>query len=78
MSAIYVYDSRSQYQQPLFVVHDEAKVEKVLSAAFDDVPQAAVHVSYVRLHPYDIDRYTSMGSSGMCSPRVTATSRKKK
>lgn len=63
MTAIYVYDSRQQYQCPIFTVYDESRIVTILSSAFPDVPPEAAHVSYVRLHPYDEgDPYVGMGS----------------
>ena len=69
----YVYNPAGQYQSPLFVVWDEQQINIVAHALgfFRD----DLHVSRVRLHPYERDRYTSMGSSGIGLPHVTCHKR---
>jgi hypothetical protein len=62
--AIYVYDSRQQYMEPVFVVYEEEHVDAVAQAIFGEGPRPDfLHVSYVRLHPSEKDRYASMGST---------------
>lgn len=51
-SPIYVYDSRTQYQEPVFVVYDERNVEPVIMALYGLYPDF-LHVSKQRLHQYN-------------------------
>lgn len=62
MSAIYVYDNRTQYQEPIVVVYNDAHVRPAVLAILGCYPDYVVE-SRVRLHPYDKDPYTSMGSN---------------
>lgn len=61
MNAIYVYDNRAQYQEPIVVVYNEDHVRPAVVAILGDYPDYVV-VSRTRMHPYDKDPYTSMGS----------------
>jgi hypothetical protein len=59
---IYVYNPAEQYQTPLFIVYDLELVEPF--AAVIGFTKDDLHLSRTRLHPYDRDRYKSMGSVG--------------
>lgn len=61
MSAIYIYDRRTQLQEPVAVVYDKKNVELIVCALFGHFPEF-IFESIVRLHPYDKHPYTSMGS----------------
>jgi len=61
MSAIYIYDRRTQLTEPVAIVYDKKNVELVIMALFGCLPDY-VFESLIRLHPYDADPYKSMGS----------------
>lgn len=64
---IYIYDSRTQYQEPICVMYDEKNVEPVLMALFGCYPDF-VHVSNVRLHKYDGNNESYGGRSSAKNP----------
>jgi hypothetical protein len=56
---VYVYDPAGQYQEPAFVVYQLEHVQVVARALGWDPND--LHVSRVRLHPYERDRYKNTG-----------------
>jgi hypothetical protein len=47
---IYVYDSRSQYQEPIFIVYDEAYVEQIVRLLNGGEYPDHIYVTTIRLH----------------------------
>lgn len=58
MSAIYVYDIRTQMSEPAFVVYDESHVDKVMSVLFETNEKEHMFVTKSPVHRvYPIDPY---------------------
>lgn len=63
---IYVYDVRSQFMEPVFIVYNTDHVDVFVKAlGLDD---ANLLASKERLHPYEGNRYKNTGSGGFCPP----------
>jgi hypothetical protein len=45
----YVYDVRSQYERPVFIVYDDAHVEPCIMALYGEYPEF-LHVTKIRMH----------------------------
>lgn len=57
--AIYVYDTREQFVNPVFVVYDMSHIDIVANVIF---PSLAEHgyITYERIHPYDENPYKKL------------------
>ena len=77
---IFIYDSRTQFTRPMFVVYDYDHIDLFLMK-LEGIPELTprwtrpdwVYVSKQRMHPYEPDPYkvpgTSMGKSARTSAR---------
>lgn len=59
---IYVYDSRTQFEEPIFVAYDKAHVEKFVRSIYGEIP-SFIFESYRRLHKYSSCDESYLGRS---------------